>query len=85
MSDGLKKKIAVGSIEHETAGFLPGETSLDDFLKSKKKLGENLWPGKKKFFELILKFPKGDIYEKVKKSIDLENKKFDKKIEKIIS
>ena len=35
MSDGLKKKIAVGGIEHETAGFLPGETSLEDFLKSK--------------------------------------------------
>ena len=35
MSDGLKKKIAVGGIEHETAGFLPRETSLEDFLKSK--------------------------------------------------
>ena len=56
---------------------------LDDFLKSKKKLGENLWPGKK-FFELILKFPKGDIYEKVKKRIALENKIFDKKVEKIL-
>ena len=53
---------------------------LDDFLKIEKAC-ENLWLGKK-FFELILKFPKGDIYEKVKKSIDLENKKFDKKIEK---
>ena len=37
MSDGLKKKIAVGGIEHETAGFLPEETSLEDFLKSKDK------------------------------------------------
>ena len=35
MSDGLKKKIAVGGIEHETSGFLPGETPLEDFLKSK--------------------------------------------------
>ena len=28
MSDDLKKKIAVGGIEHETAGFLKGETPL---------------------------------------------------------
>ena len=35
MSDGRKKKIAVGGIEHETAGFLPGEIPLEDFLKSK--------------------------------------------------
>ena len=33
MNDGLKKKIAVGGIEHETSGFLPGETPLEDFLK----------------------------------------------------
>ena len=32
MSDGLKKKIAVGGIEHETSGFLPGETPLEVFL-----------------------------------------------------
>ena len=35
MSEGLKKKIAVGGIEHETAGFLPGETSLEDFLNQR--------------------------------------------------
>ena len=30
-----KRKIAVGGIEHETAGFLPGETPLEDFLNSR--------------------------------------------------
>ena len=30
-----KQKIAVGGIEHETAGFLPGETPLEDFLNSR--------------------------------------------------
>ena len=34
MSDDLKKKIAIGGIEPETSGFLPGETPLEDFLKS---------------------------------------------------
>ena len=36
MEGHLKKpKIAVGGIEHETAGFLPGETPLEDFLNSR--------------------------------------------------
>ena len=30
-----KQKIAVGGIEHETAGFLPGETPLENFLNSR--------------------------------------------------
>ena len=37
MSDDLKKKIAIGGIEHETSGFLPGETPLEDFFKIKDK------------------------------------------------
>jgi len=57
---------------------------LEDYLKCKKKLGENFWPGKERLFKLMLKFPKGDIYEKVKKRIALENKIFDKKVEKIL-
>jgi len=32
----------------------------------------------------MLKFPKGDIYERVKKAISSENKIFDKKVEKIL-
>ena len=32
----------------------------------------------------MLKFPKGDVYEKVKKSINIENNIFDKKVEKIL-
>ena len=36
MEGHLKKpKIAVGGIEHETAGFLLGETPLKDFLNSR--------------------------------------------------
>ena len=57
---------------------------LEDYLKSKKKQGENFWPGKKRLFEIMLKFPKGDIYERVKKAISSENKIFDKKVEKIL-
>ena len=30
-----EQKIAVGGIEHETAGFLPGETPLENFLNSR--------------------------------------------------
>ena len=45
----------------------------------------DLFKKKKEIEFLYYLSKKGDIYEKVKKSIDLENKKFDKKIEKIIS
>ena len=32
----------------------------------------------------MLKYPKGDLYEKVKKSLKNENSFFDKKVEKIL-
>ena len=57
---------------------------LKDYLKYKKILGENLWPGKKFFFKIMLKYPKGDLYEKIKKSLKSENNFFDKKVEKIL-
>lgn len=57
---------------------------LKDYLKYKQKLGENFWPGKKIFFKMMLKYPRGDVYEKIKKSISIQNDIFDKKVEKII-
>ena len=33
---------------------------------------------------MMLKYPRGDVYEKIKKSISIQNDIFDKKVEKII-
>lgn len=44
----------------------------EDYLKIKKKNNGNLWPGKEKFFNLMKKFPKENIY----KQIQNENKKY---------
>ena len=57
---------------------------LDDFIKMKKIFGKNIWPGKAKFFKLMLNFPKENIYRKIKKIIDHENKKYENKIKKLI-
>ena len=57
---------------------------LEDFVKMKKIFGKNIWPGKAKFFKLMLNFPKENIYKKIKKIIDQENKKYENKIKKLI-
>lgn len=56
---------------------------LEDYLKARKKIGEAFWPGKKKFFRIMMKYPKGYLYENVKKKIDKENLIYQKKIGKL--
>lgn len=58
---------------------------LSDFLIAKKKLGENLWPGKKKFFQIMMRLPKADIYKKISKIIYKENLLYEQKIKKFLN
>ena len=57
---------------------------LSDYIKIKKKFGKNIWPGKENFLKLMMKFPKENIYEKIKKIIETENNKHQRKIENLI-
>lgn len=57
---------------------------LKDFIREKKKFGKNIWPGKEKFFQLMLNFPKENIYKKIKIIIDDENDKYQRKIRNLI-
>jgi len=58
---------------------------LSDFLIAKRKLGESLWPGKKKFFQIMLKLPKANIYKRISKTIYKENLLYEHEIEKLLS
>lgn len=56
---------------------------LEDYLKARKKIGNTFWPGKEKFFKMMMNYPKGYLYEKIKKEIDKENLIYQKKLDKL--
>lgn len=56
---------------------------LKDYLKARKKIGNSFWPGKEKLFKMMMKYPKGYLYQNIKNKIDEENLIYQKKIDKL--
>lgn len=66
--DGISKNNFIKNLK--TYDVIYSSCDLEDYVKMKTFLGGKIWPGKKKFFEIINKFPKKNIYEEINKLID---------------